>query len=106
MTLSRRPAWSVEARLTTPSPRESRRVSPAPEVVEPRLPAPLQDVQDVHGTVLDEVLLDRVDEARRGDAIPFRERIDRVDQDQGPARQCALDELVRLLDLRKGRPQG
>src|SRR5436853_815119 len=76
------------------------------EVVEPRLSAALQDVQDVLPTCLNEVLLQDGDQARRGNPIVLSERIDGIDQDEGPFRKPLVDELVRGLELREIESEG
>ena len=76
------------------------------EVVEPGLSAALQDVQDVLPTCLDEVLLQDGDQARRGNPIVLPQRIDGIDQDEGPFRKPLIDELVRGLELREIESEG
>src|SRR5207247_10299349 len=76
-----------------------------PEVVEARLPTALEDVEDVLLAAFHEIFLEDGDEARRRDAVVFRQRVDRIDQHEGSLRDAIIDEVVRILELRQIEPE-
>src|SRR5438445_2036933 len=77
-----------------------------PQVVEARLAAALEDVQDVLLAPFHEVFLEDRDEPPRGDAVVLREGIDRVDEDERALRDTVVDEGVRILELPQVEAEG
>ena len=71
------------------------------EVVEARLAAAFEDVQDVLLAPFHEVFL----ESPRGDAVVLREGVDRVDQHERALRNAVVDEVVCGLEFGQVEPQ-